>query len=338
MNIIHLKDNLSFVWTNPVVCLIRGQDRGKQFNIILRTMGIPLLGIIGFLLFWQSTAPRIDTSLGTVPGPAQVWEQFVNLIEEHQAERKKEAEFYERQIERNEERLRTNPDADIKLRNYTGKPTFLDQIVTSILTVMSGFIVASLIAIPVGIVAGLSRGIYAAFNPLIQLFKPVSPLAWLPIVSMIVSAVYVSQDPIFSKSYINSLITVMLCSLWPTLINTTVGVSNISRDLVNVSKVLRLSWINHVMKIVLPSAIPMVFTGLRLSLSVAWMVLIATEMLAQNPGLGKFVWDEFQNGSSNSLGRIMVAVFVIGIIGFMLDRLMLIIQRWACWDKSLALR
>jgi len=93
-----------------------------------------------------------------------------------------------------------------------------------------------------------------------------------------------------------------------------------------------------VMKIVLPSAIPMVFTGLRLSLSVAWMVLIATEMLAQNPGLGKFVWDEFQNGSSNSLGRIMVAVFVIGIIGFMLDRLMLIIQRWACWDKSLALR
>jgi len=130
----------------------------------------------------------------------------------------------------------------------------------------------------------------------------------------------------------------MLCSLWPTLINTTVGVSNISRDLVNVSKVLRLSWINHVMKIVLPSAIPMVFTGLRLSLSVAWMVLIATEMLAQNPGLGKFVWDEFQNGSSNSLGRIMVAVFVIGIIGFMLDRLMLIIQRWACWDKSLALR
>ena len=91
-------------------------------------------------------------------------------------------------------------------------------------------------------------------------------------------------------------------------------------------------------KVVLPSAIPMVFTGLRLSLGIAWMVLIAAEMLAQNPGLGKFVWDEFQNGSSNSLGRIMVAVLVIGIIGFLLDRAMLILQRFVSWDKQATLR
>lgn len=335
---IRLKEKFSLARTNIVVCLIKGPDRGKHLNTILRALGIPLLGIIGFLFFWQSMAPNINTSLGTVPGPAQVWEQFVNLIDEHRAERNKEVEFYQRQVQRFEERALTEPDAEFKLRHYTGKPTFFDQIITSILTVMSGFLAASLIAIPVGIIAGLSRGIYAAVNPLIQLFKPVSPLAWLPIVSMIVSAVYVSQDPMFSKSYINSMITVMLCCLWPTIINTIVGVSNVSRDLVNVSKVLRLSWTSHVMKIVLPSSIPMVFTGLRLSLSVAWMVLIATEMLAQNPGLGKFVWDEFQNGSSNSLGRIMVAVFVIGIIGFMLDRLMLGFQHWASWDKSMALR
>src|SRR5690606_261514 len=110
------------------------------------------------------------------------------------------------------------------------------------------------------------------------------------------------------------------------------------KDLVNVSKVLRLSWTTHVIKIVLPSSIPMIFTGLRLSLGVGWMVLIAAEMLAQNPGLGKFVWDEFQNGSSQSLGRIMVAVLTIGFIGFILDRLMLMLQKTFSWDKSAVLR
>jgi nitrate/nitrite transport system permease protein len=99
-----------------------------------------------------------------------------------------------------------------------------------------------------------------------------------------------------------------------------------------------LSPISHVRRIVLPAAMPMIFTGLRLSLATGWMVLIAAEMLAQNPGLGKFIWDEFQNGSSNSLGRIMVAVLTIGLIGFMLDRLMLMLQRYASWDKNADLR
>ena len=199
---------------------------------------------------------------------------------------------------------------------------------------MSGFVLASLIAVPLGVLIGLSSGLYASANPLIQLLKPVSPLAWLPLVTLVVSAVYASDDPMFSKSYLVSTITVMLCSLWPSLINTAVGVAGVDRDLVNVSRVLQLSWATHVRKIVLPSAVPMIFTGLRLSLGVAWMVLIAAEMLAQNPGLGKFVWDEFQNGSSQSLGRIMVAVLTIGLIGFVLDRCMLSLQRWISWDKS----
>jgi len=130
----------------------------------------------------------------------------------------------------------------------------------------------------------------------------------------------------------------MLCCMWPTLINTAVGVSSVDKDLVNVGKVLRLGWFTKVFKIILPSAMPMIFTGLRLSLSIGWMVLIAAEMLAQNPGLGKFVWDEFQNGSSNSLGRIMVAVVTIGFIGFLLDRGMLMLQRRVSWDKSAELR
>jgi nitrate/nitrite transport system permease protein len=161
---------------------------------------------------------------------------------------------------------------------------------------------------------------------LVQIFKPVSPLAWLPLVTMIVSALYVSDDPIFPKSFLVSAITVTLCSLWPTLINTAIGVASIDKDLINVGRVLRLPWYTKVIKIVLPSSLPLIFTGLRLSLGVGWMVLIAAEMLAQNPGLGKFVWDEFQNGSSASLSRIMVAVFTIGIIGFVLDRIMLALQ------------
>jgi nitrate/nitrite transport system permease protein len=121
-------------------------------------------------------------------------------------------------------------------------------------------------------------------------------------------------------------VTVTLCSLWPALINTALGVSSIDKDLMNVGRVLQLPWSTKVLKIVLPSSLPLIFTGLRLSLGVGWMVLIAAEMLAQNPGLGKFVWDEFQNGSAASLARIMVAVVTIGVIGFLLDRTMLALQ------------
>jgi nitrate/nitrite transport system permease protein len=291
-----------------------------------------------FLLLWHVAAGHIKTSLGQVPGPSQVWSQAVGLWQEHKQERAKEQAFYQRQEKRNAAKLARDPQAEVRIRPYTGTPTFIDQIFTSLFTVATGFLLASLIAIPIGIFCGLNTTLYQALNPLIQIFKPVSPLAWLPIVTMIVSAVYVSDDPMFSKSFLTSAITVTLCCLWPTLINTTVGVATIDSDLINVSRVLRLNWFTQVVKIVLPSSIPMMFTGLRLSLGIGWMVLIAAEMLAQNPGLGKFVWDEFQNGSSNSLGRIMVAVFVIGLIGFALDRLMLVLQRRVSWDKNAMIR
>lgn len=299
---------------------------------------VPCLGIIAFLLFWQFSASRIETSLGQFPGPVQVWEQLQNLGAEHFRERDKEDAFYQRQELRNAEKLSADPQAAVKLRDYTGKPTFIDQIFTSLVTVAAGFFLANMIAIPLGILCGLSTGVYKAFNPIIQIFKPVSPLAWLPLVTMVVSATYSVEDPLFQKAFLNSAITVALCCLWPTLINTTVGVASIDKDLVNVSRVMALSPLVHVRKIVLPAAVPMIFTGLRLSLATGWMVLIAAEMLAQNPGLGKFVWDEFQNGSSNSLGRIMVAVLVIGVIGFMLDKMMLTLQKRVSWDKQAVLR
>jgi len=307
-------------------------------NINVKSLMLPAVGLGVFLLVWSFAASRIDTSLGQFPGPSQVYSQVLSLADEHKTELQKEQAFYERQEKRNAAKLAKNPDSTVKIRKYTGKETFLDQVVTSLKTVMAGFLIASLVAIPVGIICGLSDPVYQAVNPLIQVFKPVSPLAWLPLITMVVSAVYVSDDPFFEKSFLNSALTVALCCLWPTLINTAVGVANVDKDLLNVSRVIKLPTLTHVRKIVLPSAIPMVFTGLRLSLATGWMVLIAAEMLSQNPGLGKFVWDEFQNGSSNSLARIMVAVVAIGVIGFFLDRMILVIQRWVSWDKLAVLR
>lgn len=301
-------------------------------------LALPAAGIFLLLVVWTNVAMRINTSLGALPGPGEVWAQAVNLYDEHVAEREKAQAFYARQKQRIAEALAEDPHAETKIRPYTGKPTFIDQIGTSLVTVLSGFFLASLIAIPVGIAIGLSPWLYRMMNPAIQVARPISPLAWLPIVTLVVRALYVSEDPAVSKSYLVSMLCVMLCSLWPTLINTAVGASGVSQDLVNVSRVLSLGRLTHVRKIVLPSAVPMIFAGLRTSLGVAWMVLIASEMLAQNPGLGKFVWDEFQNGSASSLGRIMVAVVTIGLIGFALDRVMLALQRAVSWDKNAVLR
>jgi len=303
---------------------------------LLRWLGMPILGILGFLMLWQVAATQIHTSLGSLPGPAEVSAQAGNLWADYREEHERAAEFLAMQEERNERLLEQNPDAEVRIREYRGSTTFIDQIQTSLGTVMAGFLIASLIAIPLGILVGLNRHLYSAVNPVIQVFKPVSPLAWLPIVTLVVGATYTSDDPMFSRAFVTSMFTVTLCSLWPTLVNTIQGVNSVSQDLRNVSQVLRLPFLIHIWKVVLPSAIPMIFTGMRLSLGIAWMVLIAAEMLSQSNGLGKFIWDEFQNGSSESLARIMVAVVTIGLIGLLLDRGMLMLQRLLSWDKASA--
>jgi nitrate/nitrite transport system permease protein len=320
-------DALGLSWLVPILKIAAGDSPREQLGELKRVLLIPLMGIAAFLVLWGVLAPQVQTSLGAVPGPAQVWEQTVNLWQDHVRERQKAAEFYERQDRRNAKFEAEGKTDKIKWRSYTGKPTYIDQIGTSLITVGLGFLIATLVAVPLGIASGLSRAFNGAINPLIQIFKPVSPLAWLPIVTMIVSAAYVNPTEWLPKSLLISAITVTLCSMWPTLINTALGVASVDKDLMNVSRVLQLPTRKTITRIVLPSSLPLIFTGLRLSLGVGWMVLIAAEMLAQNPGLGKFVWDEFQNGSSQSLARIMVAVLTIGIIGFALDRLMFALQR-----------
>ncbi len=307
---------------------------GGKLPGMLRDLLVPLMGIAIFLALWAALAPQVDTSLGAMPGPVEVAAQGGALFDEWRAASAVEAQFYSDQDARNAAAIAAGNAAAVTEFAYSGPPTFLDQIMTSLKTVALGFILASLVAVPVGLVCGLSPLVNSAINPIVQIMKPVSPLAWLPIVTMVISALVTSPDPLLAKSFIISALVVMLCSLWPTLINTAVGTASIDKDLLNVGRVLKLGWFAKLTKLVLPSSLPFIFTGMRLSLGVGWMVLIAAEMLSQNPGLGKFVWDEFQNGSSQSLARIMFAVVVIGFVGFGLDRVMMSLQNLVSRNRT----
>lgn len=276
----------------------------------------PVMGVAVFLGLWALLAPTVETSLGSLPGPKDVWNAFTGLLGEYSASRAEQVA------------------AESAGGTWSGAPTFVDQVFTSLQTVGMGFVLASLVAVPLGLVAGMSKTFNAAINPLVQIMRPISPLAWLPIVTMVVSASITSDDPTLPKSFVISAVVVMLCSLWPTLINTAIGTASIDKDLIAVGRVLKLSWAQRLTKLVLPSSLPYIFTGMRLSLGVGWMVLIAAEMLSQNPGLGKFVWDEFQNGNEKSLARIMVAVVAIGLIGFLLDRIMMALQALASRNRT----
>lgn len=319
-------------------------------------LGLPLVASVLFLLLWSAASSSIVTKYGALPAPAEVWHEATLLLADHRETRARERAFYvEHQAEvarleryvaiarakaataktpQDQERFTAKAAAyahqvdQARQQRFGASPTYIDQIGTSLKTVFAGFLIASLVAIPLGILSGMSRAFHLAISPMIQIFKPVSPLAWLPIVMIVVGALY-TTDPAeawFEKSFISSAVTVALCSLWPTLVNTALGVNAIDKDHMNVARVLNLDWGTRVRMIVVPSALPYIFAGLRISLGVGWMVLIAAEMLAQNPGLGKFVWDMFQNGSSATLARIMVAVFTIGLIGFLLDRLMTLLE------------
>jgi len=165
-------------------------------TIATQNIALPIIGILIFLLLWSAASQNIQTSLGDFPSPQSVMSQFGSLYDEHITERGKEHAFYERQEVRNAERAAADPTYEPRVRPYTGKETFLDQIVTSLKTVGAGFFIAALIAIPLGIATGLSKPLNTAVNPIIQIFKPVSPLAWLPLVTIVVSALYTTPDPI----------------------------------------------------------------------------------------------------------------------------------------------
>ena len=238
----------------------------------------------------------------------------------------------------------------LERQQYASAMTVYLQVRRSLFTVFIGFIVAAMIAIPVGILCGLSPIAMACLTPLISIFKPVSPVVWLLIFQIVVGAFFPDPEshpfflffnslPIIGGLGVNpalmfSACTVAMCAVWPTLVNTALGVSSIDKDHINVARMLRLNFRERLTKIIIPSAMPLVFAGLRISLGVGWMVLIAAEALSSSDGLGKFVWDEYQNGSSFSFANIIYACFVIGIIGFFLDRIMIVLQRFVSFDDG----
>ena len=182
----------------------------------------------------------------------------------------------------------------------------------SLIRVGKGYALALLIGTPLGFLLGLSRGFYQSFDPIIQFLRPISPLAWLPLGLVV-----------FQKSEPAAVFTIALCAMWPTVINTAVGVRSINPDYLNVGRVLKLSRTRMLLKIIVPASLPYVFTGYRLSLGLAWLVIVAAEMLTGTPGVGGFLWQEY-----NSLvySHIILSVITIGAIGFVLDRLMGLVE------------
>ncbi|WP_339919851.1 ABC transporter permease [uncultured Flavobacterium sp.] len=341
-------------YLEPLIRLLTGEDLKKNGKEAFKRILFPLLSVLLFILLWQSfsnylnnveseikiekalkdqgpeAAKKLEACIAsgeisckpnTLPSPAMVYTALGKLWDDHKIMVAKKQEFISKYETQNEERKEKGQIEIV----YTGRPSFVDQIITSLKTVFAGFLLSIIIAVPTGVLLGLSTTLRTSFNWIVQIFKPVSPVVWLLLVSMIVKTLLTDVD--VEKSFVISFISVGLCSMWATLVNTSVGVSSVDKDYINVAKVLQLGTFSKVFKIILPSSFPMIFTGLRITLSVAWMVLIAIELLAQSPGLGSFVWEEFQNGSSDSNSKIIVAMFVIGIIGFMLDRIMMIFQK-----------
>jgi len=178
----------------------------------------------------------------------------------------------------------------------------------SLLRVARGFLLGIAIATPLGFLLGVSRPLTRMFDPIMQVLRPISPLAWLPLGLIL-----------FRKSEPAALFAIAICSMWPTVINTMMGVRAIPQDYWNVAKVLRLSRTTTFLRIIVPATLPYMFTGYRLSLGIAWLVIVASEMLTGTPGVGGFLWQEY-----NSLvyAHILLAILTIGVVGFTLDRLM----------------
>jgi nitrate/nitrite transport system permease protein len=241
---------------------------------------LPLAGVFCILLFWKLISGTVSKDL---PSPAKTWQASKLYI----------VKPFEKRGEQDQGILR-----------FTWY---------SLIMVSKGYAISLVIGVPIGFLLGLSKTFAKAFDPIIQVLRPVSPLAWLPLGLVL-----------FQKPHPSALFTIALCSMWPTVLNTAAGVRAIPQDYLNVAKVLKLSRTKTLFKVMLPATLPYIFTGLRLSLGIAWLVIVAAEMLTGSPGVGGFLWQEY-----NSLiyEHIILCILTIGMIGFALDRLMSLVER-----------
>ncbi len=249
-------------------------------NFKLDWLILPLLGVGFVLLVWTISS---STWAKELPSPAKTWEKSKDYIVSPFAKR---------------------GEMDQGILRFTWY---------SLLLVAKGYLIAILIGTPIGFLLGLSKAFAKTFDPIIQILRPVSPLAWLPLGLVL----FLSAGK--QASELGALFTIGLCAMWPTVLNTAAGVRAVPQDYLNVAKVLKLSRSKTLFKILLPAALPQMFTGFRLSLGIAWLVIVAAEMLTGRPGVGGFLWQEY-----NSLiyEHIILCIVTIGLVGFVLDRLM----------------
>jgi nitrate/nitrite transport system permease protein len=197
----------------------------------------------------------------------------------------------------------------------------------SLKLVAQGYLIALVVGTPIGFLLGLSKKFTLAFDPIIQILRPVSPLAWLPLGMILFMGLRVEGADgrvAFGTSDAAALFTIAICAMWPTVLNTAVGVRAVPQDYLNVAKVLKLSRTKTLFKILIPSSLPYMFTGFRLSLGIAWLVIVAVEMLIGKPGIGGFLWQQY---NANSYSHIILSILTIGCIGYILDRLMSVVEK-----------
>ena len=193
------------------------------------------------------------------------------------------------------------------------------QLAYSVYRVLVGFFLAALIAIPIGFLIGMSPLMYKALNPYIQVLRPISPLAWMPL------ALFIIKD-----SELSAIFVIFICSIWPMLLNTAFGVANVRRDWVNVAKTHQLSPLQTAFQVVLPAAAPTILTGMRISIGIAWLVIVAAEMLVGGTGIGYYVWNEWNN---LDLSSVIFSIFMIGVIGMILDMILAAAARFVSYQE-----
>jgi len=187
------------------------------------------------------------------------------------------------------------------------------QLSFSIARVAIGYFLAVIVAVPIGFMIGMSPLLSKALDPFIQVMKPISPLAWMPL------ALYTIKD-----SGLSSIFVIFICSLWPTMINTAFGVAAVRREWLNVAKTLEVGTFRRAFTIILPAAAPTILTGMRISIGIAWLVIVAAEMLTGGVGIGFWVWDEWNN---LKVEHIIIAIFTIGIVGLLLEQALVLLAR-----------
>ncbi len=193
------------------------------------------------------------------------------------------------------------------------------QLAYSLARVLAGFFLAAAVAIPLGFAIGNSRVFYQALNPYVQLLKPISPLAWMPL------ALYTIKDASASAIFV-----IFICSLWPMLINTAHGVANVRRDWLDVARTLEVNPLRKAFRVILPAAAPTILTGMRISMGIAWLVIVAAEMLVGGTGIGYFVWNEWNN---LSITNVLFAIFMIGVVGMALDSLFGVLSKRVAYQE-----